>query len=79
MKLRDLNEKLNSFKTFVNYFEVIKTKFKEGKISVEEFIDYNISLYNRRYAFTNLFYKFEEVFTTELNFNRKNLYELLNY
>lgn len=79
MKLRDLNEKLNSFKKFVNHFKIIKTKFKEGKISVEEFIDYNISIYNRRCAFTNLFYKFEEVFTTELNFNRKNLYELLNY
>ena len=75
----DLNEKLNSFISFINGFEVIKTKYKNGMVTFEELIDYNIKLFNRRCSFINLFYRYEKKFSKDLNFNRYDLYSLLNY
>lgn len=78
-KKLDLNEKLNSFICFLNYFEVVKNKFKNGEVGFDEVMKYNISLFNRRSAFIDLYYNNKKQFEVECNFNKKDFINLLNY
>lgn len=75
----DLNEKLNSFITFLNGFEVMKHKFSKGEVSFNDLLNYNISLFNRRSAFIDLYYNNSKQFEVECNFNKRDFINLLNY